>query len=200
MQKQITYQENISSRLLITICTVILVPFLLIGCAWLAQHPTFDIIGVFLALLIICIAWALSGAGPGTFVSISAFAFLLFIGPALHDLSMEKSGVQYSATLVNIAHENNKKGADWNCTVVTTNGKPIRYTMTEATGCWENLKEGQKINVVVDPSGWLRPMLATDLDGSASQQVWISVGIGLVMEVFILYGRLRRRKTTAITQ
>lgn len=185
------------SRLLTTIMTVILVPILLVGCAWMAQNPYLEMIGVFLAILVICTAWALCGAGPGTFVSISAFAFLLFVGPALHDLSMEKSGVKTPAILANIEHENNKKGADWNCTVVTTDAKPIRYTMTEATGCWDNLKVGQKLNVVTDPSGWLRPMLATKLDGSVPQQIWTSVGIGILMEIFILYGRLRKRKTTA---
>ncbi|MCH5586099.1 hypothetical protein MK805_14245 [Shimazuella sp. AN120528] len=69
--------------------------------------------------------------------------------------------------------------------------------MTEATGCWDNLKVGQKVNVIADPSGWLRPMLATKLDGSVTKQIWTSAGIGLLMEIFILYGRLRRKKPAA---
>ncbi|MFC7468759.1 hypothetical protein ACFQVA_16220 [Actinomadura keratinilytica] len=60
----------------------LLLPPVLLGSGWLAQSEStlLLLLGVVVALAALLVAWAYAGAGPGTFVAVLGFAFMLFVG------------------------------------------------------------------------------------------------------------------------
>ncbi|MXQ53476.1 hypothetical protein [Shimazuella alba] len=201
MQTQKLQAKNAFLYGVITLVSIIVVPLLLLGCAWLTQHPYFGIAGYFVAFLILWITGHFFGFSVFSGVGISVFVFLMFTGPALSYLYLEKTGIKQTAIIVDIRHYNvvdtldgfYYSERDWDCKLVTTDRKPIRYALENENGCLGNLKAGQKIEIVEDPSGWVRPMTAAKLYGSPSWESWVSAGIGLLFQVWILF-RLRSRK------
>lgn len=186
-----TYSHTIT-----TILVMFVIPVLLISCAWITQHPHIGALGFLLALFIMWLArnWI------GTSIFLTAFAFVVFIGPTLSDLSMKTSGEKKTAIIVDVQqisyYSYDRFVFDSDCKLVTTEGKPIRYTLTETTGCWGKIKTGQKIEIVEDPSGWLPPIVATKLDGVLPRGIWLASIFGLLIEFQIFRARLKLRRRT----
>jgi ascorbate-specific PTS system EIIC-type component UlaA len=128
------------SYMVTTILLMIVVPVLLIGCAWITQHPYIGALGFLLALFILWMArnWI------GTYIFLTTFGFVLYVGPILNDLFMETSGERKTAIIADVQRTSNYSydqfDIDWDCKLVTTEGKPIRYTLTETAGCWGKVK------------------------------------------------------------
>jgi hypothetical protein len=201
LQTQKSQMRNAFLYGIITLVSIVFVPLLLMGCAWLTQNPYFGIIGYLAAFLILWITGFFFLFPEYSKVGISVFVFLIFVGPALSQLYLEKTGIKHTAKIVDIRHYNvvktyndfNYSEPDWDCKLVTADGKPIRYALENENGCLGNLKAGQKIEVVEDPSGWVRPMTVAKLYESPSWATWVSTGIGLLFQLWILF-RLRPRK------
>jgi hypothetical protein len=185
----------------ITLVSIIVVPLLLLGCAWLTQNPYFGIVGYLIVFLLLWITGSLFGFSVFSGVGISVYIFLMFVGPVLNEMYMESVGVKKHAIVVDIQHyrvmdphdPHGLENTDWDCKLETTDGKPIRFKLENENGCWGNLKVGQKIEIVEDPSGWWGPMTSSKLYRSPTWGMWVSTGIGLLIQVWILY-RLRPRR------
>ncbi|MEV0981300.1 hypothetical protein [Streptomyces sp. NPDC049915] len=180
-----------------TVGTLVVTPLALTGCAWLAQRQgTFlVVIGALLSLLVLVVAWAMCGAGPGTFVAVLGFAFGLFWGPAMNDYVLDHRGVRHDAVVVDTSSYHRKHGEGRTCSVVPTDtAQRLSYDVDGTDGCADGLGRGSRVTLVVDPEGWLAPRLGTEVGGVAPYLVWTSAALFAGMEAFILYGRLRRRR------
>ncbi|WP_413799853.1 hypothetical protein [Streptomyces iranensis] len=149
-------------------------------------------------MVVLITAWAMCGAGPGTLVAVSGFALTLFAGPTLGQYVMEQRGVEHHAIIAKVESTHSRHGNKWLCTAVRAeDGKRVFYTLSEETGCKQDFKPFHKVTVVEDPSGWLDPRLNTTLSGTPAWVLWLSAGTLALMEIFILFGRLRRHATPA---
>ncbi|MCX4549024.1 hypothetical protein OG204_21895 [Streptomyces sp. NBC_01387] len=181
-----------------TIGTLVLAP-LLLGCAWLAQRQGTSamLLAVFLALIVLCTAWAMCGAGPGVCAATLGFVLLLFAGPALNDFVMNRRGVHHEGLMAGVASYHRKHGdAGHTCQVVRIDpvtGKPRTYSVDDSSGCSGSSKTGQRVILVEDPTGWLVPRLDSSVHGLSSGLAWTCGSLFAGMEAFVLYGRLRRR-------
>ncbi len=201
MQTQKSQAKNAFLHGFLTLVSIVFAPLLFIGCAWLTQHPYFGIIGYLVPFFILWIANFFFGFSVYSGVYISVFVFLICVGPALSHIYLEKEGIKNPAIVVDIQHYNvvdtqngySYSKTDWDCKLVTTDRKPIRYTLENENGCRGNLKVGQKIEIVEDTSGWVPPMTVTRLYESPSRGTWVFTGIGLLVQVWILF-RLRPRR------
>ncbi|MGW2900787.1 hypothetical protein ACWDAO_41040 [Streptomyces sp. NPDC001212] len=179
---------------------LILTPAAMAGCSWLAQKQgtLVLLLGAFVAMVVLVIAWTMCGAGPGALVAVSGFAFMLFVGPALDDYVLDQRGLRQDAVIVKIGayHTRHTRSDGRTCTVVpldTVEAGSRFYDVDGTDGCGDELKTGQRVMLVTDPQDWLAPRLGTDVTGVSPSQVWISGGLLVLMEAFILHGRLRRR-------
>ncbi|MFD5472418.1 hypothetical protein [Streptomyces sp. NPDC127105] len=179
---------------------MIATPAAIAGCSWLAQKQgtLVLLLGSLLGMLIMVIAWTMCGAGPGALVAVSGFAFMLFVGPALDDYVLDQRGLRQDAVVVDTGtyHTKHTRADGRTCTVVpldTAKAASRSYDVDGTDGCGEGLKTGQRVTLVTDPRDWLAPRMGTDVTGVSPSQVWISSGLLVLMEAFILYGRLRRR-------
>ncbi|MFE1295326.1 hypothetical protein ACFW6K_07960 [Streptomyces sp. NPDC058733] len=180
-----------------TAALLVLVPVVLTACAWLAQgQGTLPLLtGAFLALLVLVVAWAMCGAGPGAFVAVLGFALSMFWGPAMNDYVLDHRGVRHDAVVTDTGTYYSKHGDGRTCTVVPTDtARHPAYDIDAAQGCTEGLRRGSRVTLVVDPEGWLAPRLDSEVTGVAPYLTWTSAGLFAGMEAFILYGRLRRRR------
>jgi hypothetical protein len=181
-----------------TIGTLLVTPVVLTGCAWLAQRQgtLVLILGAFLAMAVLFTAWVMCGAGPGLGVAVFGFAFMLFVGPAMNDYGIDHRGVRHAAVVAETGSYYRKHGDGRTCTVVLTDTpKHIAYEVDDTTGCDEDLKPGRRVTLVVDPEGWLVPRLSAEVNGVAPWLIRTCAGLLAVMEAFVLYGRLRRRRS-----
>ncbi|WP_225078087.1 tweety family protein [Streptomyces sp. CoT10] len=183
-----------------TMAILILTPAAMAGCSWLAQKQgtLVLLLGAFVAMVVLVIAWTMCGAGPGALVAVSGFAFMLFVGPALDDYVLDQRGLRQDAVIVKIGayHTRHTRSDGRTCTVVpldTAEAGSRFYDVDGTDGCGDELKTGQRVMLVTDPQDWLAPRLGTDVTGVSPSQVWISGGLLVLLEAFILYGRLRRR-------
>ncbi|MFJ6563430.1 hypothetical protein ACIQMV_26910 [Streptomyces sp. NPDC091412] len=183
-----------------TVAVLVLTPAVMVGCSWLAQKQgtLVLLLGAFLAMLVLVTAWTMCGAGPGALVAASGFAFMLFVGPALGDYVLDQRGLRKDAVIVEtgIYRTRHTRADGRTCTVVpldTAEAGSRSYDVDGTDGCGEELKTGQRVTVVTDPQGWLAPRMNTEVTGVSPSQVWVSGGLLVSMEAFILYGRLRRR-------
>ncbi|MFB7459821.1 hypothetical protein [Streptomyces sp. NPDC056188] len=183
-----------------TLATLIVAPAAIAGCSWLAQKQgtLALLLGAFLGMLVMVIAWVMCGAWPGALVAVSGFAFMLFVGPALDDYVLNQRGLRQDAVVVDTGTYRTKhtRADGRTCTVVpldTAKAGSRSYDVDGTDGCGEGLKTGQRVTLVTDPRDWLAPRMGTDVTGVSPSQVWISGGLLVLMEAFILYGRLRRR-------
>lgn len=190
-----TQTNSTFSNLMLTTALLIFVPLLIIGCAWLIRHPPTLLLGNVLAIFIIWIICSGRKFSLGVFVGFTAFLFLIHSGTALHYLTMEKSGDQQIATIVEIKDYSNYQSYDRDCILVKTDNKPVRFPLTETTGCWGNPKKGQQILIYEDPSQWFPPITVDKVKSLTTRKLWIAVGIGIWMELLIIYNRfdIRRR-------
>lgn len=180
-----------------TIGTMILGPLALAGCGWLAQRQgtLIMLLSAFLALVVLCVAWAMCGAGPGACVAALGFALVLFLGPALNDYVLEQRGVRHEAVISDVSSYYRRHGDDgYTCEVRRTDVvRSAVYSVGDSSGCSKNSRPGQRVMLVEDPTGWLHPRLAGSVNGLSAGMLWTCVGLGAAMEAFMLYGRLRRR-------
>ncbi len=185
-------------RLIVTVLTVVLTPLLLAGCGWLGQHPgslalTLSIVPL---LIVLCVAWALCGAGPGAGVAAFGFALALFVGPAMNDYVMEQRGERHPAKIADVEAYHLKHSEGHTCSVVRTDlAHSPTYTVEDTEGCEKDMRPGQSVTLVADPQGWLGSRLSTDVHGVSAAMLWTCGGLLAGMEALVLYGRLRRRRT-----
>ncbi|MFE9539195.1 hypothetical protein [Streptomyces sp. NPDC006691] len=185
-------------RLIVTVLTVVLTPLLLAGCGWLGQHPgslalTLSIVPL---LIVLCVAWALCGAGPGAGVAAFGFALALFVGPAMNDYVMEQRGERHPAKIADVEAYHLKHSEGHTCSVVRTDlAHSPTYTVEDTEGCEKDMRPGQSVTLVADPEGWLGSRLSTDVHGVSAAMLWTCGGLLGGMEALVLYGRLRRRRT-----
>ncbi|WP_405562205.1 hypothetical protein [Streptomyces sp. NBC_01180] len=172
-------------------------PLALAGCSWLAQRQgtLVPLLSAFLVLIVLCIAWAMCGAGPGACVAALGFALMLFLGPALNDYVMDQRGVHHDAVISGVDSYHRKHGADGHtCAVRRTDvAQSAVFSVGDESGCSGTSRPGQRITLVEDPAGWLVPRLAGSVNGPSTGSVWTCASLFVSMEAFMLYGRLRRR-------
>ncbi|MCX4724649.1 hypothetical protein [Streptomyces sp. NBC_01306] len=177
--------------------TMILGPLALAGCGWLAQRQgtLVMLLSAFLAMIVLCIAWAMCGAGPGACVAALGFALMLFLGPALNDYVMGQRGVRHDAVISGVDSYHRKHGDDgYTCGVKRIDvARSAVYSVDDDSGCSKNSRPGQRVTLVEDPTGWLYPRLAGSVNGLSAGMLWTCAGLCAGMESFMLYGRLRRR-------
>ncbi|MFF9811364.1 hypothetical protein ACF1G5_40865 [Streptomyces coeruleorubidus] len=125
---------------------------------WLAQHQgALVLAGGFLAMLVLALAWAMCGAGPGACVAVFGFAFMLLVGLAIGDYVIDDHAVRHGAVIGDVSTYRKKHGDGRACTVVTADtAKPGAYEVDDLDGCDDDLREGQSVTLVVDPEGWLK--------------------------------------------
>jgi hypothetical protein len=180
-----------------TVGTLLITPLAMTGCAWLAQRQgtLVLLLGAVLGMLVMVAAWALCGAGPGAFVAVFGFAFMLFVGPAMNDYVIDDRGVRHDAVIGDTSTYYRKHGDGRTCTVVLTDtAKPRAYDVDGIDGCDEEFESGQRVTLVLDPKGWLTPRLSSQVNGVPPYLLWTSAGLLAAMEASVLYGRLRRRQ------
>ncbi|MCX4882787.1 hypothetical protein [Streptomyces sp. NBC_00847] len=180
-----------------TIGTFLVTPVALTGCAWLAQRQGTPVLllGAFLAMVVLLGAWVMCGVGPGLGVAVSGFAFMLFVGPAMNDYVIDHRGVRHEAVVADTGSYYRKHGDGRTCRVVLTDTpKSSSYEVDDMTGCDDGLKPGRQVTLVADPDGWLVPRLSSEVDGVAPWLIRTCAGLLTMMEAFVLYGRLRRRR------
>ncbi|MFJ8384965.1 hypothetical protein ACIQ9Q_10690 [Streptomyces sp. NPDC094438] len=177
---------------------MLLVPFALAGCGWLAQTQGTLTLSVSVVLLLVVLigAWVMCGPGPGACVVALAFCAALFIGPALNDHMLDQRGVRYPAVIADVQSFYRKHGDGRTCKVVRTDVvESAVYSVGDmGDGCEDNVREGQHVTLVVDPQGRLSPRLSGSVNGASGALLWTCGGLLAAMEAFILYGRLRRRR------
>ncbi|GHC57937.1 hypothetical protein GCM10010507_38340 [Streptomyces cinnamoneus] len=185
-----------SRRWPVTLGLVVLTPLILAGCGWLNQGgSTLLLMGsVVVLMLVLVVAGALCGAGPGTCVAVLGFTFALFVGPALDDYVLDQRGTRYEAVIADISSYHRRHGTGHTCTVIRSDsGRNLTYRIDDSQGCDEDFEPGRHVTLVVDPEDWLATRLSNDVNGLSSGHAWTVGGLLAAMDAFILYGRLRRR-------
>ncbi|MBZ4321161.1 DUF3592 domain-containing protein [Streptomyces huiliensis] len=180
----------------VTLGLVVLLPVNLAACGWLNQAGSGLLlaVSVVLTLLLLAVAGALCGAGPGTCLAVLGFAFVLFAGPALDDYVLDRRGTRHEAVVTANTSYHRKHDTGHTCTVVRSDGGRIRtYGIDDSQGCRENFAPGRRVTLVVDPEDWLAARLSNETHGLSSGMAWTCGGLLAAMEAFILYGRLRRK-------
>ncbi|WP_328329953.1 MULTISPECIES: hypothetical protein [unclassified Streptomyces] len=153
------------------------------------------LLSALLVLIVLCVAWAMCGAGPGACVAALGFALMLFIGPALSDYVMLQRGVRHDAVISGVDSYYRRHGPDGHtCEVRRTDvARSAVYSVGDRSGCSGSSRPGQRVTLVEDPAGWLVPRLDGSVNGPSTASVWTCAGLLVAMEAFMLYGRLRRR-------
>ncbi|WP_405944084.1 hypothetical protein OG372_21155 [Streptomyces sp. NBC_01020] len=153
------------------------------------------LLSAFLVMIVLCVVWAMCGAGPGACVAALGFALMLFLGSALNDYVMDQRGVRHDAVISGVDSYHRKHGADGHtCEATRTDAaQSAVYSVDDSSGCSENSWTGQRVTLVEDPAGWLNPRLASSVNGPSGELIWTCAGLFGAMEAFTLYGRLRRR-------
>ncbi|MEU4327984.1 hypothetical protein [Nonomuraea dietziae] len=174
------------------------IPLSVIACAWVSLNPWLFWPGIVVGTLLCFMAWIVTSMphdrhGPGVLAMFGAFALLLFAGSAAYEAAMRAYGVRADVVVVAVEHRENDGGADWECQVARLDGTALPYTLTEATGCGEELARGRHVRVVEDPLGWLRPRLDEPPTFSAATQLGVAGGVTVGVEASILWGRSRPR-------
>ncbi|QES49565.1 hypothetical protein DEJ50_18910 [Streptomyces venezuelae] len=194
-RKQEQNQKRKPKRKSVTAALLVLTPLLIACSGWLVQPLGLGwlALGTLLSMVVLCTAWALCGAWPGTCVAVSGFALMLFLGPSLDEAVIEHRGVRYEALVVDTeTHKRTSRPRQYWCRVgiAPDAGAKVRF---HDVSCGKDHRVDDWVTVVVDPEDWLATRLAERSHGPSTGVLWTCAGLFLALEGSILWGRLRRR-------
>ncbi|MBL0799115.1 hypothetical protein M2168_003753 [Streptomyces sp. CZ24] len=180
-----------------TLVVALLLPPVLLGSGWLAQSEStlLLLLGVVVALAALLVAWAYAGAGPGTFVAVLGFAFMLFVGPAMGETVLDRHGVRTPAVVAGFGEMSARYDRARTCKLVWEDrdtGEIGRVETGGLSACTDDIKAGDPAVVVVDPTGWQFPRMAADVKPASTTAWAISGGLCVAMELMFLWGRARK--------
>ena len=180
-----------------TLVVALLLPPVLLGAGWLAQSDStlLLLLGVLVAIVLLLVAWACAGAGPGTLVALLGFAVMLLAGPATADTVLDRQGVRTPAVVSGFGEMSVRQDRARTCELVWKDrdtGETGRVETGGKSACTDDIEAGDPAVVVVDPTGWQFPRMADDVK-PASTTTWAITGALLAaMELLFLWARARK--------
>jgi hypothetical protein len=157
-------------------------------------------IGVVVMLATLAVTASLIGgvwhrAGAATLASASVFALMLFAGPAMYEVYMKTVGDPVPAVVTEVTEENNRRGADWFCTVEEIGGAHDVHEVSQQENCFGQAEVGDRVEIRKDPLGLLDPRLPDSPDQQNTTEITVAITAGLVLltAATTFYAGQRRR-------
>lgn len=167
----------------------------LVFCAFLMQASATPMFwaGLAVGILTCLVGWAVIAATKerhvvGAILMFGGFAFLLIVGPSLRDLQLRDNGEGKLGVVTAVHHD----GDSWECAVELSGGRKVDPA-TEDEGCGPKSRAGDRLVVVTDASGLVKPRVQGSL---STPRLVISGTLAALLLATGVYGGLvapRRR-------
>jgi hypothetical protein len=120
---------------------------------------------------------------------------MLFAGPAMYEVYMKTVGDPVAAVVTEVTEEDNRRGADWFCTVQETGGDHRTYEVSQQENCFGQARVGDRVELREDPLGLLDPRLPDSPDRQNTTEITVAITAALVLltAAATFYAGQRRR-------